>query len=155
MLAGGLLGALLLVVAELTTLFTVRVATSPVPIKSVGTGSHHSYALIPIAVVAAVLGFGAFRHVSRPALPAIGALGIIALLIALLGDLPDAQATGLVRIANRYADASSSPSAGLYMETLGAVVLLITSGLGLLLGESPVVRGAPRATRTPGARSAS
>ena len=67
-LAGALLGALLLLVAEFTTLFTVRVETSSVPIKTVTTGSHHSYALIPIAVLGAVLAIGACRHGSRPAL---------------------------------------------------------------------------------------
>jgi hypothetical protein len=140
-LAGGLLGALLLVGAEFTTLFDVHVQTSPTPIKSVGTGSHHSYALIPIAVVAAVLAIGVLRDGSRPALLAIGLLGVAALVLALVGDLPDAQASGLVGTSTtHYVDANSTPSAGLYLETLGAVVLIITCGVGFLMLGPPSAR---------------
>lgn len=130
-----LLGAALLVAAEFTTLFTVRVTTSAAPpIKTVSAGAHHSYALIPIGVLAAVLAYGGIRHASRPALLAVGALGVVALLIALLGDLPDARATGLVgsNIAH-YQDAGSTPSAGLYLETLGAILLILGSGAALLM----------------------
>ncbi len=138
-LFGGLLGALLLVVAEFTTLFTIRTSAGAPPIPTVGTGSHHTYALVPIAALVIVLSIAVYTAVSRPALLAIGVLSVIALLIALLGDLPDAQATGLIGGgAQHYVAASASPSAGLYMETLGGVVLLITSVCGfLLLGPPP------------------
>jgi hypothetical protein len=132
-LAGSLLGALLLVVAEFTTLFTVHVETSSQPIETVATGSHHSYALLLIAIVVAVLAIAVWRDTSRPALLAIGLLGVVALLIALLGDLPDAHASGLAGSSTtHYVDASSTPSAGLYLETLGAVVLVITCGVGFI-----------------------
>lgn len=138
-LAGSLLGALLLVVAEFTTLFTVHVETSKAPIKTVTTGPHHSYALLLIAIVVALLAIAVWRDSSRPALLAIGLLGVVALLIALLGDLPDAHASGLAGTSTtRYVDASSKPSAGLYLETLGAVVLVITCGVGF------IALGAPR-----------
>ena len=134
-LAGSLLGALLLVVAEFTTLFTVHVETTSAPIKTVATGPHHSYALLLIAIVAAVLAVAVWRDSSRPALLAIGLLGVV----ALLGDLPDANASGLAGTSTtRYVDASSTPSAGLYLETLGAVVLVITCGVGF------IALGAPR-----------
>jgi hypothetical protein len=137
-LAGALLGALLLIVAEFTTLFYVRAATSVAPIKSESTGSHNAYALIPIAALVIVLGVAFWRAASRPALLSIGVLGVIALLIALLGDLPDAHASGLIGSgATHYVSASSTPSAGLYMETLGAVILLITCVCGFLLIGSP------------------
>jgi hypothetical protein len=137
-LTGGLLGALLLLVAEFTTLFEVSTGAGPA-VKSVGTGSHHAYALVPIALLAAALAYGVWRVGSRPALLSIGLLAVIALLIGLLGDLPDAHASGLLTsTGGRYVSASSSPSAGLYMETLGAVVLLITCVCGfLLLGPPP------------------
>jgi hypothetical protein len=141
-LLGGLLGALLLLVAELTTLYDVNTAASAGPIKSVGTGSHHAYALVPIALLAMVLIYGAWRQHSRPALLAIGVLGVIALLIALLGDLPDAHTSGLIGNSSRYINASSTPKAGLYLETLGAGLLIVCSGIGLLLGGS-----APRERR--------
>jgi hypothetical protein len=141
-LAAALLGALLLVVAEFTTLFEVRTATGSAVVKSVGTGSHHAYALIPIALLAAVLAYAVYAAATRPALLAIGLAGVIALLIALLGDLPDAHASGLVGTAGtHYVAASSSPTAGFYMETLGAVVLVIASVGGLLLlGPPPRLR---------------
>src|SRR5690348_3044814 len=60
-LAGSLLGALLLVVAEFTTLFTVHVETSKAPIKTVATGPHHSYALLLIAIVVALLAIAVWR----------------------------------------------------------------------------------------------
>jgi hypothetical protein len=132
-LAGGLLGALLLFVAEFTTLFEVSSGGAGAPVKSVGTGSHHAYALVPIALLAAALAYGVWRVGSRPALLSIGFLAVIALLIGVLGDLPDAHASGLINTGGRYVNASSSPSAGLYMETLGAVVLLITCVCGFLL----------------------
>jgi hypothetical protein len=137
-LGGGLLGALLLLVAEFTTLFDISTGAGP-PVKSVGTGSHHAYALVPIALLAALLAYGVWRVGSRPALLAIGLLAVISLLIGLLGDLPDAHASGLLTGAGgHYVTASSTPSAGLYMETLGGVVLLITCVCGfLLLGPPP------------------
>jgi hypothetical protein len=133
-LAGALLGALLTLVAEFTTLYQVHLATSSTPIKSVGTGSNHSYAMVPLALLAAALAIAVVRTGSRVALLAIGVLGLVALLIALLIDLPDAHATGLAgSAASHYVNASSTPSAGLYMETLGAVLLITTSGLGFLM----------------------
>ena len=65
-------------------------------------------------------------------------LGVVTLLIALLGDLPDAHATGIVGSgASQYAEGTSTPSAGLYMETLGGVLLLISGGIGLMLLGAP------------------
>ena len=76
-------------------------------------------------------------------------LGLVSLLIALLGDLPDAQATGLVgSLATGLKIASASPSTGLYLETLGAVLLLITAAAGLLLQTPRKLRAPGRRTRT-------
>jgi hypothetical protein len=137
----GLLGGLLLLAAELTTLYAVRAGPGDRALDSVNTGTHHGYALVPIGVLAALLSFGFWLTRSRAALLALGGLGLIALLIALLGDLPDARASGVVgNGAARFVHASAHPSAGLYIETLGAAVLLITCGIGLLLlppGSSP------------------
>jgi hypothetical protein len=137
-LGGGTLGAVLLVVAEFTPLLKVHSSASRRVIETVSTGAHHSYALIPIALLAALLTWGVSRTGNRWALLATGVLGLVALLIALVGDLPDAQATGLVgSAATKFAAASSSPSTGLYLETLGAIVLLITAGVGLLMLPGP------------------
>jgi hypothetical protein len=152
-LLGGLVGALLLLIAEFTTLYEVRTAASPGPIKTVGAGSHHAYALVPIALLAIVLVYGVWRQHSRPALLAIGVLGVIALLIALLGDLPDAHASGLIGNASRYINASSSPKTGLYLETLGAGILILCSGIGLLLG-GPAPAKRPESSPVASPRSA-
>lgn len=140
-LAGTLLGSVLLIVAEFTTLFEVHLATSVHPIKTVTAGSNHSYALIPIALFAVALAVGVMRDSSRPALFAIGLLGIVALVIALVADLPDANATGLAGSGvNHFVNASSTPGIGMYLETLGAAVLVITCGVGLMAIGAPALR---------------
>jgi hypothetical protein len=141
-LIGGLLGAVLLFVAEFTTLYDVRASTGGALVKSVSTGSNHSYALIPVALAAAALAYAFFRVGSRPALLALGVLGVVALLVSLVGDLPDAHASGLIgSAATHFQSASSRPSAGFYMETLGALVLLVTSVSGFLMLGAPARPG--------------
>jgi hypothetical protein len=145
-----LVGALLLVVSEFTTLFTIRSATGAT-LKSISTHSHDSYALIPIALVAVGLAWGAVASGSRWALIALGGVGLVALLIALIGDLPDAQATGTIIAAGHYAAANDHPGAGLYLESFGAIVLVIAAGCGLLLsGEREPA--APAAAASSGSR---
>jgi hypothetical protein len=153
-LAGALLAALLLIVAEFTSLYEVHLATSSVPIKTVSSGSNHTYAMLIIGLAAAGLGVVTWQSGSRPALLALGVLGVVALLIALLGDLPDSHATGLAGSAARgYVNASSTPSAGLYLETLGGVLLIATCGLGFMMLGPPgrPVRG-PRSGGGPAER---
>jgi hypothetical protein len=133
-LAGGFLAAGLLIASEFAHLYSVHTSTTRAALQTVTVHAHNAFAMIPIALLAALLTWGATRDGSPPALLAIGLLGVIALLIALVGDLPDAQASGIVLRAGHYEAASSSPSLGLYLETLGAVLLMITAGAGLLLG---------------------
>jgi hypothetical protein len=137
-LGAGLLGAALLLAAEFMPLLEVHSSARAAAVKTTSTGSHQSYALVPVAALAVALGFSVWRSRNRFALVATGVLGLVALGIAVLGDLPDAQASGLIRTAaGSFAEATSSPSSGLYVETLGAIVLLITAGAGLLLLEAP------------------
>ncbi len=111
---GALLGAVLVIVAQFTALYHLHSATSSAAIKTVGTGGNHAWAPIP--------------------------LGLAAILIALIGDLPDAHSSGLVgSSANGYVQATASPTAGLYMETLGAVILIASGGIGLLMA-APQIR---------------
>lgn len=145
---GGLAGAALLLVAEFTTLFTIHSSAYGAPVRTEGTGAHHSYALIPVAVLAALLTVVAVRSRSRAPLVGVGILGLVALAIALLGDLPDAQATGFVGHAQALTFAKSTPSTGLYLETLGAILLLIAAGGALLLPDASR-RGAPRRPAPP------
>jgi hypothetical protein len=131
---GALIGALLVIVAQLTALYHLHSATSSAAIKTVGTGGNHAWAPIPLALAAAVLAYVVYRTASRTALAALIALGVATLLVALIGDLPDAHSSGLVgSSASGYVQATSSPSAGLYMETLGAITLIVAGGIGLLM----------------------
>jgi hypothetical protein len=141
----GLVGAALLVISELIHLYEIHIASQQAPVSTVRGGSHNSYAFVPIAVLALVLAFGAARERSRIALLALAALGLTALLIALLGDLPDAQASGLLMRDGHLVMANAKPAAGMYIESLGSIALVLAGGLGLLLGP----RAAPPARRPP------
>jgi hypothetical protein len=134
---GALLGAVMLIVAEATALYTERLSGVGAGVSH-STGAHNSYALIPLAVAVVLLAFGVWRGGSRPALLAIGIIGIAALLIALIGDLPDAHASGLVHgPGGRYVLASTTPSAGFYLESGGAVLLIVVSVGGFILAGPP------------------
>jgi hypothetical protein len=142
-----LLGAVLVLVSQFTALYHVHLAASSAPIKTVGTGANHAWAGIPLALASAALAYAVYRHGNRAALVGLLALGAATLLIALLTDLPPTHATGLVgSAATSYSRAVSTRSAGLYMETLGAVLLLIGGGVGLLLpaGSATPARNTPQ-----------
>jgi hypothetical protein len=96
-------------------------------------GSHHSWGLIPIAVLAAGLAIVWWRSPSKLPLVAMAVLAVAALAIALGRDLPDAQSNGLERSGDTYVLAAASPRIALYLETAGGVLLLLASGAGLLL----------------------
>lgn len=137
LLATAALGALLLLVAEFTTLFTVHVSNTSKPLESVSGGSHHSYAMALIALSAGILAVAVWRGGSRPALLGIGLLGVVALLIGLLGDLHDATASGLILTSSHFIQASSTPGAGFFIEILGALLLVIACVWGFLLTAPP------------------
>src|ERR1022692_1769576 len=61
-LAGGVVGSLLLIIAEFTSLLVVHVNSSSVPLKTVGTGSHNFFALIPVALLCGALAYAFFRE---------------------------------------------------------------------------------------------
>jgi hypothetical protein len=127
-------GALLVLIAQFIPLYHVHVPTSSAPVKTVGTGANHGWAPVPIALVCLALALAVYRHGNRTALLGLAVLGVATLLIALLGDLPDAHSSGLIgSSASQYVQGVSSPSAGLYLETLGAVLLLVSGGVGFLM----------------------
>jgi hypothetical protein len=140
-LAVGLLGAALLLVAEFTPLLHLHASGHAHLAHSVSTGSHHSYALLPIAALAAGLAVNAWRSGSRFALLAIGLLGLLAVGIALLGDLPDTHTVGLVGTpASGLSTATSSAAIGLFLETGGGAILVLSAAAGMLLEPVPGVR---------------
>ena len=140
-----MLGAVLLVLSEFTHLYSIHIASQHAPVSSVTGGSHNSYAFVPIGVLAALLAFGAARERSRAALLALVAIGVISLLIALIGDLPDAQAGGLLLRGGHLVIAKATPDVGMYLESLGSIALVLAGGLGLLLGPPPPRRERRRA----------
>jgi hypothetical protein len=148
-LAGGVIGGLLLIAAEFTPLYREESAASRIPLHTIHAGGHHGYALLPVGVLALVLAVWFGRSGAsggRTALVALGVLGVAAALVAVLGDLPDAQATGFARVATLgFVKAKDVPAIGLYLETLGAALLVVVSVAGLLL-TSP---GSARSARSP------
>jgi hypothetical protein len=134
LLALTLIACLLLVIAEFGDLNHIQILT--VTRHGVSVGSHHGYALLIIAVVAAVMAFGAWRG-SRPAGLAVAVLGLVALLIVLLVDLPDVDATGL--FGRDYEQAVAKASTGFRLEAAGAVLLLF-AGVATAAARSVLAR---------------
>lgn len=121
-----LAGAAALIVAEPLALIRVQTAAAHRIAVTISAGSHHSYALVPLAVLAVVLAWALGRPpATRAAAVALILLGLVALGIALLGDLPDIHRSGIVgRVATGLHNARTIAGAGLYVETLGAILLL-------------------------------
>src|ERR1700758_4967593 len=79
---GAAFGALLLIVAEFTTLFTLETAAVRTPFKTYATGPHHGYALLPIATLVLFLAVAFWRSRGGWPLLAIGVLGLVCTVIA-------------------------------------------------------------------------
>jgi hypothetical protein len=133
-------GAILLVVAEFSTLYEIKAgkADPAAVVKSTTGHAQHSFALLVLGLAAAVMAYGAARRGSRPAMAALLAIGVVTLCIALIGDLPDATSTGV--FGRNFEDARAVRGAGFYLETLGAFLLVIAGSAGLFLS-SPGRRG--------------
>ena len=148
LLALPLVGAGLLVAAEFSTLYDVRVVTAVPEGGSFSAGGHHGYALAVMAVGIVVMAVGAVLGGSRPAAVAVVVLAVAALAIALAVDLPDVHETGL--IGRTYEAARAAPRAGLYLEIAGGCAALVGGTLILLAG--PRRRRPRRSRRTAVAR---
>jgi hypothetical protein len=128
----GLIGGVLLIAADLSTLYEVRILT--VTKLSVAGHAQHSYALAVVG--AAVLGMtAAAAGGSRPGMLAVGLLGLLGLVVAgIAGDFGDVRSTGV--IGRLYENASAAPGRGFYLETLGGILAMV-SGVGQLLLPRP------------------
>jgi hypothetical protein len=142
LLAVGVAGVALLVAADFSTLVQIKVLT--VVKERLSGHGQHSWAVAVLGVASLPLVFGAVRGRSRPAMFAVIALAAVVLIIALAKDLPDTRSTGV--IGERYDEASAAPGPGFYMETAGAVLLILTGVGGLLLlpGRAPSAERSPR-----------
>ena len=143
----GSVACLLLVAAEFLPLYGVQPTSGGPVLRSVSAGSHHGFALALLAVVAAWLCWLLGSARLRIALPGLALLGLAALVVALAADLPSAQASGLLAApagapasGPAFQLGSATPRAGMYVETLGAILLLAAGAGGLLLFTPPRAR---------------
>jgi hypothetical protein len=145
--ATALAGAVLLVIATVSTIIQITVGTTS-RLANIDTelsgADRHGPALVLLAGFAVVMIAGALRD-ARPAMAALVVCGIAALLISLIGDLPHVNDTGQVGVL--YADARAGPAFGYYAETLGGILLVIAGGVMLLASTGGTVREAPKRRR--------
>jgi hypothetical protein len=145
-----LIAAATLIVAEFVPLYRVRTDVGHHIVRSVSAGSHHSYALLPMAVLAALLA-GALGRSGWPVPAALALLGLAALGIALLGDLPDVRRAGVLGSpATGLRDAHTVAGAALYLETFGAIALLAAGATGLTFSARPPTLSHPADDRASG-----
>lgn len=135
----GLGGAVLLVVTEFSTLYSVDVVTAtcedladPNLAETCVTkgGEQHGYAFLLVALLVLVMTYGASIGRSIPAAVALVGVGIVVLGIALLGDRPDTGQTGA--IGANFEDARTVTGSGLWIEIV-AGVLCLAAGLARIV----------------------
>jgi hypothetical protein len=109
-------GCVLLVVAEFSTLYEIRVIT--VIKESTDGREHHGTALLVIALAAAFMAYGGILRGARPAQLALLVLALAALAVVLFVDYPDVNDEGFIgegvrarRGVTRRPASTSSPSA--------------------------------------------
>jgi hypothetical protein len=136
-----LVAALLLFVAELSTIASVSVDGESCEVVndaspeladrcSLSGWERHGGALILLALVAV----GAAVAIRSGALTLGGALllaiGAVTLGLALIGDLPETNETGAIGLD--FDGATASPGLGFYLELTGGVLCLLAGALALL-----------------------
>ena len=138
-LALGVLGAVLLVDAELSTIAAVeipgRTCREIADVRAVDRCSltgleRHGGAFLLLAALAAFMAIGAGRGSSRPAALALVAIGAIVLAIAFLRDLPETGRVGV--IGTTYEGAEAKAGSGFYVEVAGGLLLVAAGALALV-----------------------
>lgn len=134
----GVAGGALLVAAELSNLFSVDVARASCEqlagarmrdsCQTTGL-EQHGGALIVLGIAAVVMAAAAARGTSRPAAIALLAIGGLSLAIALLGDVDELGAKGVIGL--QYERAETVAGVGLYLEIIGAALCVLAGGLTL------------------------
>ena len=124
-----LAGAVLLAVAEFTTVFEVTVGSLGVVKRSSTGGANHGYALLVIGLAAVGMVLWSLGAGGRPAALALVALGAAVLVVALAIDLPDTRGSGQLPESLAYENARARAGAGLSLEIAGGVLLLVAGGV--------------------------
>ena len=122
-------GCVLLVVAEFSTLREIKVIT--VVKETIEGREHHSYALLVIAIAAAFMAYGGILRGARPSQWALLVLAVAAMFVVFAIDYPKVDKEGF--LAEAFERAKASPQTGFYLESLGAVLLLLSAVATLLL----------------------
>lgn len=147
-LALGLLGGLLLVAAELSTVASVeipgRTCREVADVRAVNRCElsgleRHGGALLLLGGLGGLMAVGAGRGHSGPAGVALTAIAVIVLGFALLGDLPETNEVGAVGVT--YEGAAGKAGPGLFLEIAGGLLL----GAGGLLSLSTRRKASRRA----------
>jgi hypothetical protein len=140
-------GAVLLIVAEFLVLREVKAVTAVPRGGTVTGGSHHHYALGVIGLALLVMGFGAGVRRARPAAVACLVLSLAAVFVVLFIDRPEINDAGI--LAETYDLAQAHPTAGFYVESLGAALALIGSVAALVLRPAEPPRRRPARREAP------
>ena len=132
----GALAALLLVIAEFSTVASVDLANGSCDVIASAADrdrcelsgfERHGGALILLALLTAAMAWGAGVGRSRPAAVALIVAGVAAIAIGLLVDLPETDETGSIGFL--FENAEGQPGPGLYLEILAG---LLSVGAGAL-----------------------
>jgi hypothetical protein len=145
-LALGLAGALFLIATEFTAVATVDVASGSCEVIQdtdpdladrceLSGFERNGGAFILLALLAAVMAFGAGPGRSRPAAVALVVIGALVLLWALLVDLPVTDETGA--IGRNFEGAEGAAGPGLTLELVGGALTLAAGLVGLVWSPAP------------------
>ena len=135
-------GCVLLVVAEFSVLYAIQVIT--VQKESTKGGENHGYALLIIAAAAAFMVYGGIVRGARPAQVGLLVLSLAAIFVVFAIDFPDVDEEGF--IGEAFERAEASPKTGFYLESLGAVLLLLSAAAALTFGRGSAASDRPTAT---------
>jgi hypothetical protein len=127
----GVVGAILLVVAEFSNLRHTTVITASCRELagasndkcSATGGQQHSYALLPIAFFLLVMTWGAAVGRARAAAAAMIVIGVAVLVIAIAFDLPDTRKVGV--LAEDFSNAKEHAGPAIPLELIGGGLAIV------------------------------
>lgn len=144
-----LLGAVIVLLSQMVTGFTLVDETDSV-IANVTLFDTHGLIAALFAVVAALALVFAVATGSRAAVAVVIAMGIGTVLVFLFIDLPDVGDTGLFNTPGAgNLDATGKASAGLWMELVGGIVLILGGTALARLNESQLRAIGPKFGQSP------